>query len=690
MDGECAPASCPSGEVACEGGCCTPTLTVPPIAAGLRYSHDVSTYGLASARDSGGRLVVVTLSNDLIVVRRERPPTWDETLVHVDHGHGDIDVLVEPDDTVLVFARVAQQLTLFRVPVDGPTTNEPIGPVAINDYADHAAARSADGTLHVVRAQFLGTMKEVNYSKRAPGGAWTHERLPGSVGEAVAIAVDAAGAPHLAWTVSGGWNYATQTDGAWTIELRGSRTPVDLDMAFDSAGNLQVILVHPDAASHSSRWARKTSAGWADEPLKDFGWARALRLDGTTPHVAGTASSSPNLFHSVRDGAAWTPRYLSAGGSPIDADIELALGGAAELVYLRGESSWIADRVEIWTVGAGATTSRIVDSFPDVSGGRSDLALAPDGALHAVYTQAQSPASFVEHRANVVYLRLDAAREQRAIIADGDVSDVALALDAGGRPTIAWRAAGGVSVRRFDGATWGSPVTVAVPGNKTIALAVDRLGVAHLAYDAPGGLGYRTLGRDGALGPEALIEAGADASHADLAIDLNGQPVVVFRKAGNVPSLRYAARATDGTWRLETIDDGLELGNAVGRHGVVLVGPDGVVNVVYQDENAGDVKHARRNGNGWTRAYVATSGVAGDSLAAAFGADGTLHAVFGVDGIGTHAAWNGTRWTLTPIEGTEFASSDRPSGAMVVDARGRIIAGYRADANREHFSLLDL
>jgi hypothetical protein len=670
-DGACQRLGCPSGEVLCQTGCCPAELTVPALSAAAAFNHQGSG-GVSMARTSQGKRVIATVSPKLMMVRRERARSWEDTLVQAagDYQVSPVILMLQPDETALVVTAVARQLTLFRVPVTGPWTSEPIGPIADVPNSDYGAALGSDGTLHIARRQTIGGVSQLRYSKLPPGGAWSHEVVTDTAHQSVDIALDAAGTPHVVWvnTDHVGWSLAIRRDG-WTAERRSTVRAYAVRVAVDSSGNPHVAYSSRQSSDVTAcRWARKSDAGWTDEWAAECSFLRAIGVHGTTPHVVMTTTQDV-LLHAKRDGASWTrTHHMFADGASSGAAITLDAQGVPSFAFSH-------DELEFFQQGSSAKT---LDKFRTTTGFDAQLAVGPDGSLHAVFEQGL-------YKATVVYVHVEGDRARHWVLGDDHVRDLDLALDPQGRPTVVWFSDGSVKARRFDGQDWTVAETRAVGvQNATVAVTVDRLGVGHFIYRSSTHLHYCTIGLDGKLGPFSLVESMVTPSYADIVMGPAG-PMAVYRKSGSVPSLRFAARRQDGTWHLEDVDDGLALGNAVGADAVLLVDAEGTPHVLYRDENALDVKFARRIGagaNAWTRTYIATEGSAGVGLAAARAADGTLHTVFGDNVRAFYLTWQGGAWTAATLGGV--VDQRGSAGAMVVDVNGRVIISRSAD-----FSLVD-
>jgi len=230
----------------------------------------------------------------------------------------------------------------------------------------------------------------------------------------------------------------------------------------------------------------------------------------------------------------------------------------------------------------------------------------------------------------------------QTIAPDADRSAVSIALDASDRPQVLYGRAGSAYWSRLDeNGQFTVPERVAdgVVGWRSLAVAADGTSYALLAVGpridvlrrAPSGAWTPVFSSEGAQGPtylrgsgsivapagggirvayaraagaatmgigyvewpggnapwtEAIVDPATSVTTPAIAVDPSGAPLIAYGGSGD--DLRLARRVA-GVWSTVLVD---ALG-ALARRTDVEVGPDGVVHILYSDEN-GPTKWARR------------------------------------------------------------------------------------------------
>ena len=195
---------------------------------------------------------------------------------------------------------------------------------------DVALALDAGGTPHI--AYTIGT--SLKYAVKS-GGAWTVTTVDstGLYQSSCAIAVDAAGAPHVCWSPNGAW-YAEKTSGSW------SKEPVD-----PTAASSQLTLTL-DAAGGVLNHAGRADTGWVKDPVDGSGWGPSIVLDAEgDPHVAYAKPTGP-LKYAVRKNGMWSrvtvDSVATSGGSGYfdPPSLELDSDGDPHMSYMANDPDY--------------------------------------------------------------------------------------------------------------------------------------------------------------------------------------------------------------------------------------------------------------------------------------------------------------------------------------------------------------
>ena len=151
--------------------------------------------------------------------------------------------------------------------------------------------------------------------------------------------------------------------------------------------------------------------------------------------------------------------------------------------------------------------------------------------------------------------------------------------------------------------------TVVRDGTKTVTIAV-----AHADLD--NSLKYRT-GIN--LSNVETIKAAISPTWCDLTIDSNGTPHVISLDPAS--GLVLHRREQAGVWTSTTVDDNVD----IDKRTCITVGPDGVLHVVYVDEQ-GRLVHAMPGVFGWEKQCLHNGVLSAPRISAAN--DGSLHVVY--------------------------------------------------------------
>jgi hypothetical protein len=373
-----------------------------------------------------------------------------------------------------------------------------------------------------------------------------------------AVDVDAFGRVHMVYRrVGTGLIYRTNRSGAWQ----------EYTVATGNLGDYAAVKVDSGAGVHVAyfdrdllalRYARWNGAGFTVETaVAGVGGVRYngawLGMDVGPDGLVNVsylsqATASVQVAYVRGSAGAWnTPTVIDDLGTPPDGKaLTTALrvtDGSVKLVYYapaQGDvrfvekaagSSSFSSPVTI----AGATSANDLGQY-------SSIDVAHDGKVHVAYVDTTASALGYVTRSGAAWSAASAIDAPAAV-----TGEVTLRVDARDHVRVAFGAANGVVLNRFEQGAWASTVVDATAGTGVFSgLALDRGGNAHLVYsgDAVGGTinyayvdtyGWQTYGLPGASG----------AASSQLGLDGNGHRHVVYRTGSNT----YYANDVDGVWR---------------------------------------------------------------------------------------------------------------------------------------------
>lgn len=231
---------------------------------------------------------------------------------------------------------------------------------------------------------------------------------------------------------------------------------------------------------------------------------------------------------------------------------------------------------------------------------------------------------------------------------DSDGTAPSLVIDARGTAQVAYagpdglryaiRAVDGWSIQTLDasGALDTERLRAALEGG--CAIAVDRFDQPHILYaSGPGGaLAYAHLEVDGWT--HGIVDHDIESGYTcDVAVDDRGNVHASYIAEPNGPweqEARYAV-LSEGSWRITTVDDGLE----IARSTAVAIEPDGRIAMAW-DGHEFEFRFGEDAGDGWETRDL---GWGDGSLDLQATADGMIHAAFEGSGV-SYASRIGDEW----------------------------------------------
>jgi len=229
---------------------------------------------------------------------------------------------------------------------------------------------------------------------RWTGSAWSVETVAGGASFASfpSVAIDALGNVHVAYGLGAVMVHAKKTGGAWAFQNAAAGLPGtgDNDLAVDAQGFPHIAYEAVFSDRTAVKYARLSAAGWSDEtvtPPASGGRhvSLAVAADGA-PHVAYAGPRNDVLFHAVKSGGLWTTETVEANGNTADGNSELyndiALGpdGAPHLSFYDPAQ----DVLKHATKAGGAWNIAVVDCLED-TGWYNKIAVDAGGRPRIAY-----------------------------------------------------------------------------------------------------------------------------------------------------------------------------------------------------------------------------------------------------------------------------------------------------------------
>ncbi len=447
-----------------------------------------------------------------------------------------------------------------------------------------------------------GGVAILNYASY-DGTGWIIETIDWGGGKYSSLVLDAADRPHVAYVDDSDpqiVRYAWYNGSAWEIEVIGEGTSPSLVLG---PGEQPMLAYGGPVLPYAVR----TDNGWLSQVV-DGGRAYnvSLALDTTgRPRLCYYLWAEQKLKFASYDNAAWTTSVMNdAGESALY--LSLALDGNDFPHFTHCLiSGTICSALEYGSFDGTAWQYRRVAGNLGDKGGRSSLKIGTDGRPRLAYTD--------NHLGTLQYAYLRGTTWITETIDRGgfSLSETSLALDAAGRPSIAYTTHWGqypssLRFARFDGTRW---LTETVdPDGAYPSLALDASGRPHLAYYGRSAMLYSFF--DGTSWITQTIRPIACYGYCSensifLVLDSAGQPHVGFPGG-------YAFY--DGTnWQIET------MAGQGGADGGFALDALNRPHLASYDHEEGEIRYAYRDASGWhvelvARAPQGASAVALDRL----------------------------------------------------------------------------
>jgi hypothetical protein len=525
------------------------------------------------------------------------------------------------------------------------------------------------------------------------GASWQVLTVTSDVADASALALDAAGRPHVGYCRPDcssspcscrAVEYAYYDGTAWitTTVDSGSQVGHGISLALDAAGRPHLTYHGSD---NSVRHAWYDGTAWQTEIVDD---SCAAATAGSTSLVLDDAGrprvsygcvefSPPYYFYDVLryawyDGAAWQIEGVGKGGT--ESSLALDSAGLPRIGYV-----YSSDGSLRYTHYDG--TSWVDEAVDGEEGGFPSLALDTTGQPWISYGRIDSYYGTRELR----LARYEGGVWKLAVL--DTTSDTGsgpdLALDSAGEPHVSYISCYAIwcSLRyaQPQGPGWQAEILQPVGGGTCNSLALDAADRPHMSYcDEVFNLWYMVLDGTG-WHTETVDSVGGVGFGASLALDSAGRPGISYYDVTN-GDLRYARR-TDQGWHVEIVDY-----DQRGATTSLVLDAAGRPHISYELSRPGIaiLKYAYFDGNGWQLSTVDGDGGACSSLA--LDTAGRPHIAYhGTWPTATlrYASFDGSAWQIETVDGGgEYTS-------LALDAAGRPQISYRGASGSLKFAFFD-
>jgi len=446
-------------------------------------------------------------------------------------------------------SRQRQELVAYSRAPGGAWQTAPIPVPSITEYPVLALALDGDGRPHVATTGSTADLSPLLiYAHAAPAG-WVSEtiELERNAVSYISLALDSGNRPVILYQ-SYGTNYpsdilwlARREASGWAHEsIAHAAYIVGSSLALDAADRVHVVF--SDLDPQSLVYLRQTANGWQTLMEADTSHSLSLALDDADrPHVAYT-NANEDIVYAVLGDAGWErttiPMVGHAGGYNT---LLLDDTGAAHISTMQYAQNLY------YATNHGGPWAAMPVAVQDSVGDRHALALDADDRPHLLYAH-------------------PSAEQLRWAVKDGDTWTTSLVADISGLPlyelelaaaigpnNVPWIAyvdepANALIVGTRPGDDWSlEPITTA---GGSLGLAVGHDNRPQLILIQGGRLVY-WMQQGGAWQSEVIGPAGVDIYRADLALDGDDHPHVVYWAADG--STVLAVRQGDNDWQTETL-----------------------------------------------------------------------------------------------------------------------------------------
>jgi hypothetical protein len=458
-------------------------------------------------------------------------------------------------------------------------------------------ALDADGHPHISYAYWLGSLY---YAYKDESGWHRENPVPGIQVDDTSLSLGPDGQPRIAFLdgVGDHLGYAYKDASGWhESELDYVEITEDsVSLVVDSAGKKHIT--YYDESNYPSgelKYYDNTSATVIESRNGAYFEYSSLALDNSgRPHVSYYDGPDKDLKYAYRDGTGWRITVVDDGDDAgLYSSLALDSSGYAHISYMDGAALKYAHRdSQGWHI-------EVVDHSSQP--GSASLALDSQG--HIAY-QDGYPAY------DLKYAHRDAAGWHTEVVdTEGDTGwSPSLALDSSGFPHIGYNDSTNEVLKYayLDGTGWHLQL-VGSSFYESSSLALDGNDTPHIAYAAPSGLIYASLGASGWLSTNVVSTAwGEGTMFPSLALDAGGSPHILFYiyRSSNNHSLDYAY-LDGGGWHVETV----ETMAAILAVPWLALDSDGAPHIAYafngaQGSPPPELRYAYRDGSGWHTEFV--------------------------------------------------------------------------------------
>ena len=339
---------------------------------------------------------------------------------------------------------------------------------------------------------------------------WTVQTVDSpDAGPGASLRLDSQGRPHISYFDQGfGWlKYAVLSGTQWMTAVIDSRNQTGAETSLVLDASDRPAVAYLGGVNVDLRYAERISPTWVFTDVdrtapgpEDQGFSRpALALDGSgRPHIVYFNYATGKLRHAYRAGSAWVTETVAPGG-------DFSLIQAAPSLVISGQTPHLAYLSEV----------------PDP--------LSPTQVITRLYYATLSGTQWVTS----------------VVVDEPEAAHTAIALDAQGRPSIAYNDPFvGLRYAVLSGTVWLSETidTVGAPG-EYVSLVFDADGIPHVGYLASTGGGKARYAYK--LGSTWRVQTVTTArpvfGYTSVAVDAAGDPHMAY----------YTNSVTDDTQTLE-------------------------------------------------------------------------------------------------------------------------------------------